>query len=73
MAVPTPLGISTRQDADLQTDLAQSMQGAAHELAALSQEMRVPLRGSQATGVGVDTRLLGEALRVLESQDSWRD
>ena len=51
----------TRQNAELQNELTQSRQQAANELAALRQEVRgSPLRGSQVTGVGVDTRLLGK-------------
>ena len=56
----------TRQNTELQSELNQSRQQAANELAALRQEVRgAPLRGTQATGVGVDTRLLGEAKRLL--------
>ena len=55
----TALDSLTRQNADLQAELAQSRQQAANELAALRQEIRAPLRGSQVTGVGVDKRLLG--------------
>ena len=46
---------------ELQNELAQSRQQAANELAALRLEVRgAPLRGTQATGAGVDTRLLGK-------------
>ena len=49
------------QNTELKNELAQSRQQAAKELAALRQEGRgAPLRGTQATGVGVDTRLLGK-------------
>ena len=45
-----------RQKVELQNELAQSRQQAANELAALRQEvLGAPLRGTQATGVGVDT------------------
>ena len=50
----------TRQNVDLQAELAQNRQQAASELAALRQEIRAPLRASQTTRVGVDTRLLGK-------------
>ena len=51
----------TRQNTELKNELAHSRQQAANELAALGQEGRgAPLRGTQATGVGVDTRLLGK-------------
>ena len=42
----TALDSLTRQNADLQAELAQSRQQAANELAALRQEIRAPLRGS---------------------------
>ena len=55
----------TRQNAELQNELTQSRQQAANELAALRQEVRgSPLRGSQVTGVGVNTR---------GAQEAWRD
>ena len=63
----------TRQNVDLQAELAQNRQQAASELAALRQEIRAPLRGSQTTGVGVDTRLLGKPGEFLGAQDAWRD
>ena len=44
---------------------------AANDLAALRQE--TPLRGSQATGVGVDTRLLEKPGEFSGAQDAWRD
>ena len=45
-----------------------------NELAALRQEVRgAPLRGTQATGVGVDTRLLGKPSDFSGAQDAWRD
>ena len=48
-----------RQNVEWQKEPAQSRQQAAKELAALRQDVRgAPLRGTQATGVGVDTRLL---------------
>ena len=54
-----------RQNVEWQKEPAQSRQQAAKELAALRQDVRgAPLRGTQATGVGVDTRLL-EAERLL--------
>ena len=52
----------SRQNVELQNELAQSRQQAANELAALRQEVGgATLRGTQATGVGVDTRLLSQA------------
>ena len=63
-----------RQNVDLQNELAQSRQQAANGLAALRQEVRgAPLRGTQATGVGVDTRLLGKPSDFSGAQDAWRD
>ena len=63
-----------RQSVELQNELAQSRQQAANELAALRQEVRgAPLRGTQATGVGVDTRLLGKPSDFSGTQDAWRD
>ena len=53
----------TRQNTELQNELKQSRQQAANELAALR---GAPLRGTQATGVGVDSDFSG-------SQDAWRD
>ena len=62
-----------RQNVDLQNELAQSRQ-ATNELAALRQEVRgVPLRGTQATGVGVDTRLLVKPSDFSGAQDTWWD
>ena len=56
-----------KQNVELQNELAQSRQQAANELAALRQEVRgAPLRGTQATGVGVDTRLAGAAIPHLQ-------
>ena len=50
-----------------------SRQQAANELAALRQEVRgAPLRGTQATGVGVDTRLLRKPSDFSGAQDAWR-
>ena len=69
----TALDSLTRQNADLQAELAQSRQQAANELAALRQEIRAPLRGSQVTGVGVDKRLLGMLGEFSGAQDAWRD
>ena len=44
------------------------------ELAALRQEVRgASLRGTQATGVGVDTRLLKKPSDFSGAQDAWRD
>ena len=63
-----------RQDVELQNELAQSRQQAANELAAPRQEVRgAPLRGTQATGVGVDTRLLEKPSDFSVAQDAWRD
>ena len=59
-----------RQNVELQNELNQSRQQAANELAALRQEVRgAPLRGTQATGVGVDTRLLGKPSDFSGAQD----
>ena len=59
---------------NVQNELAQSRQQVANELAALRQEVRgYPLRGTQATGVGVDTRLLGKPSDFSGAQDAWRD
>ena len=64
----------TRQNTELQNELNQSRQQAAKELAALRQEVRgAPARGTQATGVGVDTRLLGKPSDFSGAQDAWRD
>ena len=64
----------TRQNTELQNELNQSRQQAANELAAVRQEVRgAPLRGTQATGVGVDTRLLGKPSDFSGAQDAWRD
>ena len=63
-----------RQNVELQNELAQSRQQAADELAVLRQERRgAPLRGTQATGVGVDTRLLWKPSEFSWAQDAWRD
>ena len=63
-----------RQNVELQNELAQSRQQAANELAALRQEVRgAPLRGTQATGVGVDTRWLVKPSNFSGAQDAWRD
>ena len=57
---PTAMEDLTRRSAEVQSELAQSTKQAANEFAALRREVRgSPLRGSQVTGVGVDTRLLG--------------
>ena len=62
----------TRQTTELQNELNQSRQQAANELAALRQEVRgAPLRGAQATEVGVDTRLLGKRSDFSGEQDAW--
>ena len=59
-----------RQNVELQNELAQSRQQAANER---RQEVRgAPLRGTQATGVGVDTRLLGKPSDISGAQDAWR-
>ena len=63
----------TRQNVDLQTELAQSRLRAGCELAALMQELPAPERGSQTTGVGVDARLLGKPGDFSSAQDAWRD
>ena len=63
-----------RQNAELQNELNQSRQQVANELAASRQEVRgAPLHGTQATGVGVDTRLLGKPSDFSGAQDAWRD
>ena len=63
-----------RQNVELQNQLAPSRQQAAIELAALRQKVRgAPPRGTQATGVGVDTRLLGKPSDFSGAQDAWRD
>ena len=52
----TALDSLTMGHAELQNELNQSRQQAGNELAALRQEVRgAPQRGSQTTGVGVDT------------------
>ena len=64
-------GLASR-NVELQNELAKSRQLAANELAALRQEVRgAPLRGMQATGVGVDTRLLGKPGDFPGAQDAW--
>ena len=73
-AVHGHAGRLARQNVALQNELAQSRQQAANELAALRQEVGgVPLRGTQATGVCVDTRLLGKPSDFSGAQDAWRD
>ena len=68
------LEVLARQNTELQNELNQSRQQAANELAALRQEVPdAPLRGTQATGVGMDTRLLGKPSDFLRAQDAWRD
>ena len=63
-----------RQNVELQNELAQSRRQAANELATLRQEVRgAPLRGTQATGVGADTRLMGKPSDVSGAQDAPRD
>ena len=63
-----------RQNVELQNELNQSRLQAANELAALRQEVRgAPLHGTQATGVGVDTRLLEKPSDFLVAHDAWRD
>ena len=53
---------------------AQSRRQAANDLAALRQEVRgSPLRGTQVTRVGVDTRLLGKPSDFLGAQEAWGD
>ena len=61
-----------KQNVELENELAQSRQEAANELAALRQEVRgYPLRGSQVTAVGVDTRLLWKPSAFTGAQDAW--
>ena len=48
----------------MQQQSTMARQQAASELAALRHEVRAPLRGSQTTGVGVDTAA-GKARRLL--------
>ena len=68
------VGQAERGTAELHNELAQSRQQAANELAALRQEVRgAPLRGTQVTGVGVDTRLLGKPSDFSGAQDAWPD
>ena len=63
-----------RQNVELQNELTQSRQQAANELAALRQKVRgAPQRGTEATGVGVDTRLLGKPSDFLGAKDTWRE
>ena len=69
----TALDMLTRQNVDLQAELAWSRQQAASELAALRQEVRAPQRGSQTTGVRVDSRPLGKPGDFSGGQDAWRD
>ena len=69
----TALESLTRQNTELQNELNQSRQQAANKLAALRKEVRgAPLRGTQATGVGVDTRLLKKPSDFSGAQDAWR-
>ena len=63
----------TTQNRGLQAELAQSSQQAANQLAALKQEVRGPQCGSQMTGVGAETRLLGKPSDFSGAQDAWRD
>ena len=60
----------TRQNSELQAELAESRQ-AANELAGFREEVRPLQRGSQTTGVGVDTRLLGKPSDFSGAQDAW--
>ena len=60
-----------RQNVELQIELAQSRQQAPNELATLRQEVRGALLW--ATGVGVDTRLLGKPGDFSGAQEAWRD
>ena len=60
----TALDSLTRQNVDLQAELGQNRQQAASELAALRQEIRAPLRGSQTTGVGVESRASSQVLKT---------
>ena len=64
----------TRQNTEMQNELNQSRQQAANEFAAPRQEVRgAPLRGMQATEVGVETRLLVKPSGFSGAQDAWRD
>ena len=64
----------TRQNTELQNQPNQSRQQAANGLAALRQgAWGAPLRGTQATGVGVDTRLLGKPRDFSGAHDACRD
>ena len=69
----TALDSLTRQNVDLQVELAQSRQQAASEVAALRQEVGAPQRGSQTTRVDADTRLLRKLGELSGAQDAWRD
>ena len=72
----TALDDLTRQNVELQAEVAQNRRQAASEFASyasLGQEVRAPQRGSQTTGVGVDTRLLGKPGDFSGAQDAWRD
>ena len=70
----TALECLTRQNTELQNEPNQSRQQAANEFAALRQEVRgAPLLGTQALGVGMDTRLLGKPSDFSGAHDAWRD
>ena len=62
----------TRQNVDLQAELARNRQQAASELETLRQELRAPQRATSPT-VGVDTRLLGKPGVFSGAQEAWRD
>ena len=66
------LDSSSRQNVDLQAELARNRQQAASELEALRQELRTPQRATSTT-VGVDTRLLGKPGEFSGAQEAWRD
>ena len=69
----TTLDGLTRQNVDLQAELAQSRQQAASELAALRQEVRAPQRGRGRTAAGKAGRLLGCSRRVARLECSVRE
>ena len=62
----------TKQNVDLQAELARNRQQAASELEALRQELRAHQRATSPT-VGVNTRLLGKPGEFSGAQEAWRD
>ena len=62
----------TRQNVDLQAELAQNRQQAASELAALRQEIRAPLRGSQTWESLASSRMLKKRLEGSVQGVRWR-